>query len=198
VNAEDPEEPEEWESPPRTFDLRTAFAIVVVVLAGAAVSFWLVSTRSNPAAQSHPPVTATGPRRPPCNDNELAMAGAFLVCAHQVSDPASACTVSGKSLVAVSVISDGVSRYILYVDGGTDYHGPGSYVLQPWPEGTLGDHGGPVKVALRTYARGDLWTSTSGRLDVAAGARGGRVTASLAPARTDAGRALALDGSWTC
>ena len=89
--------------------------------------------------------------------------------------------------------------FILYVEVNSAYTGPGTYALAPWPNATLGNPDGIVKVAIREWNSGGLWESTAGSLTIDKSEESGWLYAGLGGS-TDSPVDVELNiaGRWSC
>jgi hypothetical protein len=206
-----PDDAEITEDEPESTDPLRAILEIAAVAVVAAIVLWLAKGGGTSQIQSlfSPPTTTvtaagtSGPAPSPgCASDQLELIGSLTGCAKAVVQTRPDCaTTVGDSLDVLVIMRNGQHLYRLFiaVDGG--YHGPGLYVLAPWPHDYLGAHDGAAKVALREDATGASWQSSAGSLTVGDGARVGSVLAALnfaGGAPTPRVSRLDFGGPWSC
>jgi hypothetical protein len=130
------------------------------------------------------------PTPPSCTTDQLELAGVFNDCAVPVAKT-SHCGAGNHVFLAVFQFHGTGHDYLLYLDIGPGFHGPGIY------------SNSTVSVAIREYATGALWQSIPGVVLRVSGSdgRSGTVKAALSyvggePTPPTVG--LNISGPWRC
>ena len=180
--------------------------VAVSVVAIAVVGFVYLRMNAtilsrNTAAAGHTP--RPSPQSPPtpwngsCASTEMTFTGVFNECA--TVDQGMSCPTGSFSQARIFRMHGTKDDFIVYIEVNGNYHGPGTYVLAPWPHDSLGVPDGVAKVAVREYTTGRLWESSAGSLTIDPLENGGFVYAGLGPsANSPVIVELNIAGWWSC
>ena len=150
------------------------------------------------AGTATPSVASTAtPWNGSCASTEMKFTGIFNECA--TVDKGMSCPSGSFKQARVFRMHGTKDDFIVYIEVNGNFHGPGTYVLEPWPSDSLGVPDGVAKVAVREYASGRLWESSAGSLTIDNLQNGGYVYAGLgaspnSPVQVD----LNIAGWWSC
>ncbi len=132
-----------------------------------------------------------------CASTEMKFTGIFNECA--TVDKGTSCPSGSFNQARVLRMHGTKDEFIVYIEVNGNYHGPGTYVLEPWPRDSLGVPDGVAKVAVREYVTGRLWESSAGSLTIDNLENGGFVYAGLGPsANSPVVVELNISGWWSC
>ena len=185
----------------RTRALTVIAAVMVVVavvglvyLRGGMTSRYTDAVVGTPS----PSVVSTAtPWNGSCASTEMKFTGIFNECA--TVDKGMSCPSGSFSQARVFRMHGTKDDFIVYIEVNGNYHGPGTYVLGPWPHDSLGIPDGVAKVAVREYVTGRLWESSAGSLTIDNLENGGFVYAGLGrSANSPIVVELNLAGWWNC
>jgi len=185
----------------RTRALAVIAAVVVVIavvglvyLRGGITSRYTgaVAGTPTPSVESTPT-----PWNGSCASTEMKFTGIFNECA--TVDKGMSCPSGSFNQARVFRMHGTKDDFIVYIEVNGNYHGPGTYVLEPWPHNSLGVPDGVAKVAVREYVTGRLWESSAGSLTIDNLENGGFVYAGLGPsANSPVVVELNIAGWWSC
>jgi hypothetical protein len=185
----------------RTRALAVIAAVVVVIAAvglvylrGGITSRYTGAVAGTPT----PSVESTAtPWNGSCASTQMKFTGIFNECA--TVDKGTSCPSGSFNQARVVRMHGTKDDFILYIEVNGNYHGPGTYVLEPWPHDSLGLPDGVAKVAVREYVTGRLRESSAGSLTIDNLENGGFVYAGLGPSvNSSVVVELNIAGWWSC
>jgi hypothetical protein len=177
-------------------------AAVVVVMAAVGVVYLRggMTSRYTGAATGTPTpsvVSTATPWNGSCASTQMKFTGIFNECA--TVDMGTSCPSGSFNQARAFRMHGTKDDFIVYIEVNGNYHGPGTYVLEPWPHDSLGLPDGVAKVAVREFVSGRLWESSAGSLTIDNLENGGFVYAGLGPpVNSPVVVELNIAGWWSC
>ncbi|HEY1419794.1 MAG TPA: hypothetical protein VGG90_03700 [Candidatus Dormibacteraeota bacterium] len=174
-----------------------AGAIVAIAAASVVFTVYRVPNDTTPQRPRPSPTALAVRETLTCQPTELKLTGVFNECAS--IGKGTSCPSGSFDQAREMLLNGTKDTFLLYIEVNGGYHGPGTYALAPWPQGTLGVADGVAKVAIREFTTGALWESSAGSVTIEGSEQFGWVYAGLgASSSSPVDVSLNIAGWWSC